>query len=245
MITSSKSLARFHRKVAGGNNVVAPGVLIAALGDSVTFGSGAEDEVLGDDVYHAKLQRLLAKRYPRCNFSVLNAGENGQNAGGGLAQLEKSVLPLQPDLLLIGYGLNDATAGELDGLKAYASALETLIQRTRETTNADIILLTPNMMPRRDNDKIPERWRHVTQQFIRLQNDGILAAYAQCVREVGKRNDVFVADVYGAWEELEKRGVDTTALLANGLNHPDASGHEIAAGVLLQCIIDNEPKEVL
>jgi lysophospholipase L1-like esterase len=237
----STSLSRFHRRITDvSQRKEKSPVLIAALGDSVTFGSGAEGELLGDDVYHAQLQRLLEKQYPQCAFRVINAGKNGQNAAGGLAELESIVLPSQPDLVLIGYGLNDAAGGEQAGLPEYSQALETLISRTREASCANIILLTPNMMPHHDNEKIPDKWRHVTELFLRLQNEGILAAYAQCVREVGAKNNVAVADVYAAWEELEARGVDTTAMLANGLNHPDAEGHRLAAGVLLQVILDQE-----
>ncbi|MEO6908683.1 MAG: GDSL-type esterase/lipase family protein [Abditibacteriaceae bacterium] len=231
-------LKNFHHKIAESSQDNAkPPVVIAALGDSVTVGSGDDGDNLGEDVYHAQLQKLLETQYPQCKFRVINAGKDGQNAEGGLEELENLVLPHSPDLVLIGYGLNDAAGGELAGLPEFSQALETLISRTREATDADIILLTPNMMPHRDNDKIPDEWRHVTELFLRLQKDGILAAYAQCVRDVGAKNNVAVADVYAAWEELELRGVDTTAMLTNGLNHPDASGHLLTAKVLLQVIL--------
>ena len=239
MVFSPTTLPQFHKKIAQASqeNVKAP-VVIAALGDSVTFGSGAEGEILGDDVYHSQLQHLLESQFPQCEFRVINAGKNGQNAAGGLEELENLVLPHNPDLVLIGYGLNDAAGGELAGLPQFSQALETLISRTREAADTDIILLTPNMMPHHENDKIPAKWRHVTELFLRLQKDGILAAYAQCVRDVGAKNNIAVADVYAAWEELESRGIDTTAMLANGLNHPDASGHRLTAKVLLQVILN-------
>jgi len=234
---SPNLLTRFYQRIEEKTqDKSAPALLMIALGDSVTAGSGNEGEFLPDDVYHAHLKRLLENRYPLCIFNVINAGENGKSAGSGLAMLERDVLPHQPDLVLIGFALNDAAAGGLEGLNAYATALEILVKRTRENTRADIILLTPNMMLHYENNNIPARWKHVTERLLQVQNDGVLAEYAQRMREVGSQNGVAVADVYAAWEEMEKRGIDTTAMLANGLNHPNAAGHKLAAEVIFQAM---------
>lgn len=235
-----KSLQRFHQRIAEkSSDPTVRTVIIAALGDSVTAGAAAEGEYLYEMVYHAQLQRLLVKRYPQCLFSTVNAGINGMNATGGLEYLVRDVVPLRPDLLLISYGLNDAPGG-LEKITQYKSALQDLINTARETGINDMILITPNYMPTRETDKIPERWRHLTEQFIALQTDGVLAAYAAAIREVGVSCHVAVADVYAAWEALEKKGIDTTAMLANGLNHPDEQGHTIAAKVLFDLIVLHE-----
>lgn len=239
----TKPLQHFHQRIAEKTaDMTTRTVIIAALGDSVTAGAAAENEYLHGNVYHAQFKALLEERYPQCIFSVINAGENGQSAGGGFKLLERDVLHHQPDLLLIGFGLNDAHA-RLEGLDTYADNLQAIINRVREATTADIILLTPNMMPRRENPNIPERWRAACDSFISLQNDGVLAAYAQRAREVAAQNDIPVADVYAAWEALEKEGVDTTAMLANGLNHPDAQGHRLAAQVLMEVVTGHETGE--
>lgn len=239
-VSSAHFLNRFHQRIAektASNS--ARTVIIAALGDSVTAGLAGEGEFLHGQVYHGQLKELLEERYPQCVFSVINAGDGGQNAGGGFQLLERDVLHHQPDLLLISFGLNDAHAG-FDGLDAYAANLTALINRAREATEADIILLTPNMMPHHENDNIPDRWREGCGKFIALQTEGVLAAYAQRVREAGVKNNLPVADVYAAWEALEAAGQDTTALLANGLNHPDARGHRIAAQILMEVVVNHE-----
>ncbi len=239
----TKPLQHFHQRIAEKTaDMTARTVIITALGDSVTAGAAAENEFLHGKVYHAQLKTLLEERYPQCIFSVINAGENGQGASGGFNLLERDVLHHQPDLLLIGFGLNDAHSG-LDGLNGYAENLQAIINRAREATAADIILLTPNMMPRHETPNIPERWRAACDKFISLQNDGVLAAYADRVRQVGTQNDIPVADVYAAWETLENEGVDTTAMLANGLNHPDASGHRLAAEILMKVVTNYELRE--
>lgn len=235
-------LARFHRRIQEKteNRGDRP-IIIVALGDSVTQGVGYHKEFLHDDVYHAQLKRLLEAKYPLCIFSVINAGDDGQNAAGGLGRLERDVLHLQPDLLIIGYALNDAAGGQEAGLEEYGQNMAAIINRAREATEADIILLTPNMMPTRDNDNIPEIWKHVTGLFLHLQNDGVLGSYAQKLREVATELNVPVADVYDAWQGLAAYGVDTTAMLLNGLNHPDAEGHRVAADVLFGVIEKYQP----
>lgn len=236
-LITSTPLARFHQRIAEKATIRStPPVLIVALGDSVTSGSSTNGAIMHDDVYHAQLKRLLEKCYPSTVFSVINAGDDGRDAVGGFARLERDVLHHRPDLVIIGYGLNDATASELAGLDTYEQALEALVWRTREATDADIILLTPNMMCLRHSDDVPETYHDLIDRFIRIQKDGILAAYAQRLREVAARLDVPVADVYGAWEELAASGVDTTAMLVNGLNHPTAAGHTLTADLLMAAI---------
>ena len=40
-----------------------------------------------------------------------------------------------------------------------------------------------------------------------------------------------------AWDDLARRGVDTTALLANGLNHPTAEAHRVPAELVMKLIV--------
>jgi acyl-CoA thioesterase-1 len=231
------SLDRFHQRINERNSdCSASPLIIVALGDSVTSGAGLPGEYFHEDVYHARLRRVLNQRHPQCQFNVINAGDEGRDAPAGVKRLERDVLHLQPDLLLIAYGLNDVHNGGIDGLDGYGEALAVMIQRTRETTQSSIVLLTPNMMPSRPSDNVPQEYRDMIPNFMRLQNEGVLAAYAQRAREVGLANGVAVADVYVAWEKLQQEGVDTTAMLANGLNHPNAAAHRIATECILNVI---------
>jgi lysophospholipase L1-like esterase len=233
-LPAANLVQRFQRRVdEKSQNSKAPTVVIVAFGDSVTAGATFDNRYLQDEVYHQQLRRLLEKQYPHCLFSVINAGIGGESATvGGMRLMERDVLHHKPDLLLIGFSLNDAAGRELEGIPDFKKALTALIERARQDTETDIVLLTPNMMPFYNNGKIPERWSHLEAQFIRLQTEGIMAAYAQAIREVGLQQSVPIADVYAAWEQLEAKGVATTEMLANGLNHPDAEGHRIAA----QCV---------
>jgi len=78
---------------------------IVALGDSTTFGYG--ETPLSS--YPAQLEVALNARASSCGqrYEVINAGVEGYSARHVLARLEKEVLPLAPDLLIIFVGWND------------------------------------------------------------------------------------------------------------------------------------------
>ena len=226
-------LKRIKEKAA--DNSAAP-VLIVAFGDSVTQGWMEYGQLDARAVYHHQLQRLLEQRFPCTTFSVINAGNGGENAPGGLKRLDRDVLHHSPDLVLIAYGLNDAGGG-FDGVPAFVSTLTSMVTQIRNRTEADIVLLTPNMMLTRDNSAIPERYQSIAPNLMRTQRNGFLRAYAQGIRDVGTSQGVPVADVYAAWEQSATSGEDVTAWLANGLNHPTREKHQLTAQIVFDCLI--------
>jgi len=83
--------------------IPAPGVhRLAALGDSVTYGVIMREE----DAFPALLERTLAARTGE-RFEVLNAGVPGYNTEAELAHLERDVLPLRPETVVLAFNLND------------------------------------------------------------------------------------------------------------------------------------------
>jgi acyl-CoA thioesterase I len=231
------SLERFHRRVdafdwRGGGT----GVLIVVFGDSVTAGVAEREVLLHEDVYHSRLKRSLQRWRPRCLFNVLNSGISGDTTTRALLRLSRDVIAHQPDLVLVAFGLNDAVSGGRTNIENYRNELQQIVSRVQSETTADIILLTPPFLADRDNVAVHPVDRQNLEVVFRTQTDGTLAAYAEVVREVSRESGVGLADVHAAWQRLTDQGVDTTKLLANGLNHPTAEAHEIAAEVLMRCI---------
>ena len=62
--------------------------------------------------------------------------------------------------------------------------------------------------------------RAVAEDTLKIQLDGRLERYLDAAREVCTRQGAAVCDCYAKWKLLSQNGVDTTALLANGINHP-------------------------
>ena len=59
----------------------------------------------------------------------------------------------QPDLVLVGYALNDACGGEAN-LPNYNHAMAEIVGRVKRGTKGDAVLLTPNFMNTRDNNLV-------------------------------------------------------------------------------------------
>ena len=80
---------------------------IAVLGDSFTFGEGVKN----DDVFSERLAQLLNNQNRgtrKFNFEVLNFGVGGYNTEQSLFLLNNMVLKTKPDMIILGYVLNDA-----------------------------------------------------------------------------------------------------------------------------------------
>lgn len=78
---------------------------IAALGDSTTFGHPETASAS----YPAQLEDAFSRGVAGCGrrYEVINAGVEGYSARHVLARLEKEVLPLAPDLVIVYVGWND------------------------------------------------------------------------------------------------------------------------------------------
>lgn len=242
MENDGKPLERFHRRVAEtAADRSARGVTVVALGDSVTQGVAEVDRFLHGQVYHARLKALLEQSYPLTTFNVINAGVDGHCASQGLLRFERDVAMYRPDLVLVAFGLNDAVGGGFEGASEFGRTLGKLADRVAEEALADLIVLTPNMMLTRHNDAVPDIYLGYEAPFMAVQNEGVLAEYARQARVTSASRNVPVADVYRAWESLASGGVDTTAMLANGLNHPNAKGHDLAGREIFSVIQDHQP----
>jgi lysophospholipase L1-like esterase len=109
--------SRGFRQEEFGNEKPSGTVRIACLGDSWTFGGN----VAQGDAYPQGLARLLNGGGGR-RYEVLNLGVLGYSSHQGLRLLESQVLPWRPDVVTLGFAMNDASvAGYRDAEAARAS----------------------------------------------------------------------------------------------------------------------------
>ncbi len=79
-------------------------VRIAFLGASTTFCA----EVSGDSaVWPNQVVEILRQRFPATRFDFVNGGVPGYTLASSRRQLEKSILPMKPDLIVVLPGTND------------------------------------------------------------------------------------------------------------------------------------------
>ncbi|MCY2960274.1 MAG: GDSL-type esterase/lipase family protein [Planctomycetota bacterium] len=91
---------------------------VVALGDSLTFGYGAPDE----GTWPAALERVLNADPafgPSRPVQVLNLGVSGYNTANEAVALEAKALDLDPDVIVVGYFLNDPQIAPLSPLQRW------------------------------------------------------------------------------------------------------------------------------
>ena len=77
---------------------------IVCVGDSWTFGANVGQ----DRAFPQRVASLLERQHPGAEFEVLNLGVMGYSSRQGLELMRRYVLDMQPDLVLIGFAMNDA-----------------------------------------------------------------------------------------------------------------------------------------
>jgi lysophospholipase L1-like esterase len=79
-------------------------IRIACVGDSWTFGMPVNQ----DETYPSRLAARLRDAHPDQRYEVMNFGVLGYSSFQGLQLLRTRVLDLQPDVVAIGFGMNDS-----------------------------------------------------------------------------------------------------------------------------------------
>ena len=223
-------------------------VLIAFLGDSVTHGClevymDHRDEIgiiyEPDSGYPYRLKRRLDELYPAAAVSILNAGVSGERASDGARRIRRDVLSRRPDLVVLAFALNDSMGDDVEtGLCEYRAAMESMIRDTLES-GAECIVLTPNPMCAYVRSDVREKTlRDIAEAACIVQNQGILSRYVQAARECAKKHRVPVADAYQVWMQMAAKGVDTTRMLSNAINHPSRQAHDIFLNVLTDVLFN-------
>ena len=198
-------LRQTQAKLAAGRPVT-----IVAFGDSITNGGEASGPEL---IFWQRWVADLRAKYPRATITAVNGATGGDNTTRGLQRLQAKVLDAQPDLVLIGFGMNDHNRRGVP-VADFARQLRELVTRIRAATTAEVILFStfpPN-----------PRWVHSSQR---------MGDYAAATARVAEEAGCAYADVFNAWQAMaaRKRPED---LLANNINHPNDFGHWIYYRVL-------------
>jgi lysophospholipase L1-like esterase len=176
---------------------------MVAYGDSITAGGDATQ-------LHLRFQRRYANwlgdRFPSARIEVENGATGGDSTVQGLARLEEKVLTRNPDLVLLGFGMNDHNINGVAPAQ-FEENLVTLVTRIREATGAEVLMYST--FPPNDD------WAHGSHR---------MEQYAAATRRASERTACAYADVYGAWMKLLQRK-DPSSLLGNNINHPNDFGH--------------------
>lgn len=180
---------------------------LVAFGDSITAGGDASEPEL---IFWARWAGALRQKYPRSNIEAINGATGGDSTVQGLQRLQSKVLDQKPDLVLLGFGMNDHNReGYGVPLQAFVENLRLMIDRIRADSRTEIILFSafpPN-----------PKWNFGSHN---------MAAYAEATEQMAREKHCAFADVFHRWQQIASRK-QPEDLLANNINHPNDFGHGI------------------
>ncbi len=176
---------------------------VIAFGDSITFGGDASEERLQ---FPRRYAQWVQEQFPKAAIEFENGATGGDSTVQGLARLEEKVLSRKPDLVLVGFGMNDHNKGALEP-DAFAANLVMIVNEIRTRTGADIILYSA-FPPNPD-------WKFGTHR---------MEQFAEATRRAAETAKCAYADVFAVWKKALARK-DLPSLLGNNINHPNDFGH--------------------
>ena len=205
---------------------------IVAFGDSIT----AQRKNVGQ-VFAQRLPVLLGANGIRCQ--VINAGVGSNHSGRqsdynypqirhGMDRFEVDVLNKNADVVIIGFGTNDAyidsnvaSGSSRISTELYRKNLNFMISSLKKRS-VKVILMAPNPL----GIKRPD-----------FQN-ARLYEYVKIVRELSKSHRTALVDNYQSFQNFQTLGFGTIDDLLQDSVHPNDKGHEIIASNILHQILN-------
>ena len=190
---------------------------IVVMGDSISegydasgFHSFAPMQPPYASLVAAGLEQRFASRIELHNIAV--AGSSASDGAWEAARLAE----LNPNLVILAYGMNDATYADA---REFERDIAAIIGGVRtDSADAEFILIAP-MRPTAGCDFVPAtRISEYRDVLAGLSGDGIA-----------------LADMTTLWTDLQQRKT-AIDLSGNGLNHPNDFGHRLYAQVILAMV---------
>jgi lysophospholipase L1-like esterase len=193
---------------------------LVVFGDSISAGCAATG-VLGIPPYlPCYAQQVAAELASRFGAKVLcrNISEGGMCASWARRNIDR-VLVENPDLLVLAWGMNDAS--ERVTPRSYLDDLSSIMQTVRRSNGQAEFLLVSTMHANPEwTFSCPSLCERYLAGLVQLTGPGVA-----------------LADLTTVWAELMKRK-SYLDLTGNGLNHPNDFGHRVYAQVILAALLN-------
>ncbi len=205
------SLEKVRERLASGQTT-----RIVCFGDSIT---GAYYHTGGLRAWCDMLGLEITRAIPEARVEMINAGISGNTTVDALARIEKDVIAQRPQLVVVMFGMNDATRIPRD---EYQANLESIVTRCR-AAGAAVVLCTPNSVI--ENTSRP---------------NASLAEYSENVRQLAADRQVPLVDVFAHWQTLKEADPTSWSLLMSDAIHPNMNGHREFARIMAERIVGRE-----
>lgn len=204
---------------------------IVAFGDSITEGTygGAGTS----ETYPAILEKMLLEK--QVNVGVINMGIPGETAPEALFRLQRDVIDLNPDIVVVMYGANDAYIPPDYNFPAvstrdFSKAIGKMVNRLAELSIKTILMTTT---PFAELDS----YGHAEKQYLELNRES-LESHLEEVRKIANEKQILLIDHYKTWQQLDKSKSIIKEYLPDGV-HPNARGNYLLAKTIYQVLIND------
>ena len=231
---------------------------IVVIGDSNTFGFG----IPGEDVYPKVLEKLLNEKIQDGQFEVLNLGVGGYSTRDEALVLEYKGIRWNPELVVIGYVLNDPEIDPIQPLHTYYQEprwwqylnVSRLVARSKNSLEIKVL---------GEGDYIKylhahhQKWQSVVEGLEKIGTLGqkrkipiLLLIFPmtgkswtvypyrnlhQQVANIAKEKDLKVLDLYDYFSQFHPEEL----MVAPRDAHPSKFGHELTARAIYQWMLAN------
>jgi acyl-CoA thioesterase-1 len=183
---------------------------IAALGDSLTHGWMVRRG------YFPRACDALEERCSALRLERIGAGVPGDTAFGGRGRLP-DLLALEPDMVLVQFGLNDCFTGER--VDVYQRNLERIVLAVRGAGACPVLVTSCPL-----EDPGPMR---------------LARPFYQAIRDLGVSSQALVTDTAAHWLAAEARGEAPPRLWQPDGVHPTDAGHALMAQGLVSALLEH------
>ncbi len=209
--------------------------VIVAIGDSITQADthwmvqGHKNTIQGGWV--TRLESILNEDFPG-KYEVVNRGINGDTALGVLSRLDKDVILLEPDIVIIGIGTNDIF-GNLsavpnstpDSYQTVMTRIFSKLQLNLPDTPVFVMGITT----------VLRKYVHLRSgNFLPPQEDlqTIFNDYNNILKKLAQNFEFFCVDIPSQWPE----DVETSwRFYADGI-HPNNAGYDMMTEILYNAL---------
>ncbi|MBC8553849.1 MAG: SGNH/GDSL hydrolase family protein [Candidatus Brocadiales bacterium] len=209
--------------------------VIVAIGDSITQAdthwtvNGHKNTIQGGWV--TRLGNLLDRNFPG-EYEVVNKGINGDTALGVLQRLDRDVVLLQPDIVVIAIGTNDIFASLSADPSSTPDAYRTTISRIFNKLQLNLPDTTAFAMGMTTSLR---KYAHMRfGNFLPQQDDlqAVFNDYNNILRKLTKDYKYFYVDLTSQWpEDIEV----SWKFCADGI-HPNDAGYDLMTEILYDAI---------
>lgn len=210
----------------------------------ITFGDSTTAPRTVDGHPIATYSDILRDAFEPYDVEVVNKGVPGDTTEMAMARFDQDVVKQRPDIVVVQFGINDSTVDVWKtppateprvSLDDYSKNLLSIIHALK-AQGATAILMTPN----------PLRW--MSAEYVRLYGrrpyevtdpmgfNVTIRPYVQALRDIATAEQTSMVDIHRHYIEYGATpGRKMEELMIDGC-HPNAAGHRLAAGFLLNTI---------